>query len=143
MKTITGLEILEILEILGELEWVRCSATRGKADRLERSPFVVWRYKTRDINLESLLIKAVESFRGNVEWEIKFTGKNWLIAPKLLEKFQQERDYKKDVDALKAISIEFPEFCQQANEDVPALAAKIKETTEKIDTFKPLKSCLN
>ncbi|MGK7945789.1 MAG: hypothetical protein AB4058_15105 [Microcystaceae cyanobacterium] len=129
MKTITGLEILEILQQLGELEWVRCGATRGQTHKFDRPPFIAWRYKTRDLNLESLFIQAVESFQGHVEWEIKFTGKNWLIAPKFMEKFQQERGYKQDIAAMKALSVEFPEFCQKANQDVPALATKIKELT--------------
>lgn len=128
MTTITGFEIIDVLKTWGELEWVRCKAADGKDERLSRPPFSVWRYKQRHPELESSIVKAVESFQGNVEWEIKFTGKNWVIAPQRLHEIQEVRGYRTDGEALRALAKEDPEFGKQANYDVPALANKIKET---------------
>jgi hypothetical protein len=130
MTTITGLEIIEFLQTLGELEWARCSAINYNQD-LSNPPFTVWRYKKRAQELESLIVKAVKSFRGNVDWKIEFTGRNWVIAPKRLQQFQDERGYKRDVEALKVLAQEDPEFGRLANYDVPALAEKIKETLKR------------
>lgn len=128
MTTITGFEIIDVLKTWGELEWVRCKAVCGKDERLSRPPFSAWRYKQRHRELESSIVKAVESFQGNVEWSITFTGKNWVIAPKRLQTIQDVRGYRTDGEALRALAKEDPEFGKQANYDVPALADKIKET---------------
>ncbi|MBR8826988.1 MAG: hypothetical protein DSM107014_03620 [Gomphosphaeria aponina SAG 52.96 = DSM 107014] len=127
MKEMTGLEIMEVLQTLGELEWGRCRAVLHTQD-LSDPPLTVWRYKKRNLQLESLIVQAVESFQGNVEWKIEFTGKNWVIAPKKLQEFQEERGYRRDVEALNALAKEEPEFGMKANLDVPVLAEKIKQT---------------
>lgn len=129
MSNLTGTEIIEVLQKLGEMEWGKCNIINGVEKNLYYPPIIVWRFKVRDFNLELLILKAVESFRGNVDWEITKPGRNWVISPQKVREFQEQHNFRIYVQALFAISEQYPEFCKQANEDIPALAGKIREMT--------------
>lgn len=126
MTTITGREVIEILQIFGELAWAKCGDINSQEDNLKYPPVIVWRFKESQPGLELTIKKAVESFKGNVEWEILFTSRNWVIYPKWVREFQEQRGYRVDVEALSALANEEPDFGRKANEDLPGLAKKIK-----------------
>ncbi|MBC6421213.1 MAG: hypothetical protein GDA43_17700 [Hormoscilla sp. SP5CHS1] len=48
------------------MEWVRCGLVNDE-DELSYPPFSAWRYQQCHPELESSIVKAVESFQGNVE----------------------------------------------------------------------------
>jgi hypothetical protein len=127
MTTITGREVMDVMQKFGELAWGKCGGINGIEDNLKYPPVIVWRFKESQPGLELTIKKAVESFKGNVEWEIQFTGRNWVIAPKRVREFQEQRGYRVDVESLSALANEEPDFGREANEDLPGLAEKIKK----------------
>ncbi|MBP0036039.1 MAG: hypothetical protein J7524_23230 [Roseofilum sp. Belize BBD 4] len=129
MNNITGREVIEVLQEIQEIEWGKCNSIEGVEENLYYPPIIVWRFKNSNQTIESLIVKAVESFQGNVDWEITKTRKNWVISPKKIREFQEQKKYRIYTEALSDLSEKNPEFCRQANEDVPALAQKIKEIT--------------
>ena len=74
-------------------------------DQSKHPPMVVWRFKERDEILEATIKKAVESFSGEVDWE---------------------------VDAMRALSAADPDFCEQAKGDVPCLAEHISQVVREV-----------
>lgn len=126
MNYVTGTEVIEVLQELGEIEWAKCNILDKIEENFYYPPLIVWRFKVRDRKVESWIVEAVESFKGNVDWEIKSPGKNWVICPKKVSEFQVKHHYRIYVQALSAFSGEYPSFCQKANEDLPALAQHMK-----------------
>ena len=130
MIPVTGREVLNLLESFGEIEWARWGIVDGKEENLKFPPVVVWRYKKRNENLERLIIDAVSSFNGNVQWEMRLSTRNWIITPKRVLQTMDKRRYKRGPEAIVALANEDPEFGEKANEDLPRLAEHIKGAVE-------------
>ena len=130
MTALTGREVLNLLESFGEIEWARWGTIDGNEENLKFPPVVVWRYKKRDENLERLIVEAVNSFHGNVQWEIRLTTRNWIVTPKRVLQIMDERQYYRGSQAIVALANEAPEFGEKANEDLPRIAAHIKRAVE-------------
>jgi hypothetical protein len=126
--------ILEVLCDLADVEWARAGPAQDWPDQLSQPPLVVWRYKAPDERLEEAIKRAVESFRGEVEWEIYLGGRNWVIAPRRLRQVQVEGGYRVDTEAMAALAHDDPGFCEKANRDVPLLALQIKAMGKDVAT---------
>jgi hypothetical protein len=77
----TGRELIDVLERIAALEWYRYS----KYDSAT-SAAVVWRFDSNQANSEQVL-QVIEVIRSaldavaNIEWSLKYTGRNWVLAP--------------------------------------------------------------
>lgn len=125
-------ELSEVLQFFGEFEWGRGSVIVHGEDDLTFPPFLVWRYKKKVLLLENLIVEAVNSFAGNIDWEIELSGQNWSITPRKAEEFVREHDeFRTDIEAMKAFAGKEPELGKTANQELPKLAAHIKIVVQK------------
>jgi hypothetical protein len=127
MISVTGTEIIDVIRQFGALEWGRWSPlVEGREEKLAQPPVIIWRYKDHNETLERLIEEAVHSFKGNVEWEMRRPGRNWVIAPVHVREFYQQGGFRVDVEAHKALADQDPSFGVNANSDLPRLAEHIR-----------------
>jgi hypothetical protein len=128
--------LMKVLESFDEIEWGRGSIFVENEEDLAFPPFLVWRYKQKNQNLENLIVEAVNSFNGKIEWKIVFSRRNWFISPRKVEEFRQvyKGKYRTDTEARSAFAELEPNFGKMANQEVPLLAEHIKKfVMEKLD----------
>jgi len=93
-------ELLNLIEHLSHgLEWRKFQARRVKVavgdtfqemDRSGYPPFISFRFKNEDSHLVDRLQKAIEGYKGTVEWIMiahereGLPKRNWMICPKVL-----------------------------------------------------------
>ena len=116
---------MDVLRKHGDLDWGRCTGTGLSPQRPRRPPCSVWRYRVRDPRRELAISTAVEGFTGKVDWEIVFTGRNWVVAPTRIRDYQESHGIALDVIALDHIATEDPGLVRDALEDLPRLAAAV------------------
>ena len=140
-KTILGHNIIEILKLFGEIEWAKCSPAIKKVnlfeDAEENPHSSVWRWKNPDPELDELIVEAVNSFQGQIEWSIssreripKLGGRNWVIQPTRKKQFFNEHKDLPLAEIKRLIREEEPEIGILSNQDVPKLAEHIKRYVE-------------
>jgi hypothetical protein len=134
----TGL--IDTIQGFGTIEWGRGGIYLKKDRDLSYPPVVIWRYKDKDDRRDQLIVDAVESFNGNLEWIITFRdreslpGRNWSIMPKPFKEFLNELknnpsliDKSEFISAERAFSRIDPEIGEIANRELPQLAEHIKK----------------
>jgi hypothetical protein len=128
------------LKSFGETEWTRGALVIQNDDDWNYPPVVAWRYKEKDEKREQLIVDAVETFKGNIQWTTTFRdrerlpGRNWSIMPKRFKEFLDElknnRDIIKTTGALSAegaFAVIEPEVGETANREISQLAEHIKK----------------
>ena len=140
-KKVYGDDILRIFESFEELEWAGFRSATEEVNFFEdtkKNPHhTVWRWKNPDPELDQLIVEAVDSFKGRVEWQIrsrermaKLGGTNWIIET-VKERYFLEKYKDLDLDEIKRlIREEEPEIGILSNQDVPKLAEHIKRYVE-------------
>jgi hypothetical protein len=105
-----------------------------KDDHWKLPPSVVWRYKEKDERRDQLIVDAVETFKGSIEWKISFRdrerlpGRNWWIAPKRYRDFLDTiKDDPNIIDGEGAFAAVEPEVGEAANREIPQLAEHIQK----------------
>jgi|SRR6516165_875710 hypothetical protein len=122
------MEILDALAQGGELEWYgRTPPRNATGKRLATPPVVVWRYKKPDEHREGVIQKAVESFKGDVDWVIYLGGRNWVITTRRLKDFLEQNKVRVDVEGMRMLAEQDPAFGQKANRELPKLAEHISQ----------------
>ena len=127
---ISSISIINVIRDFGELGYSRGSVVIEKEEDLKHPPVIVWRYKEPNPKIEQAIVDAVNSFPGSVDWEIRFSGRNWIIAPRRVREFRETRDFRIDVEALRVLADEEPKLGEMANKDIPRLAEHIRKTIE-------------
>lgn len=135
----TGRTVRKVLDLFGKIEWGSTGVIIEHNDDWKYPPVVVWRYKEKDEKRDQLIVDAVESFNGNLQWAVTFRdreslpGRNWWIAPKQFKEFLNE--FKPDPDifisAERAFSKIEPEIGETANRELSDLAEYIKKFVQK------------
>lgn len=122
---ITARDVLAALRKGGAVHWSRISAGQDPLNGLIRAPLVVWRFANPDSRIRERITEFVESLDGNVEWDFDPSGKNWVLAPRLvLDKFAAGDPA--DPDVLFDIAQADQNFCVAADEDLARLVAMIE-----------------
>jgi hypothetical protein len=127
--------IITEIEKFGDVEWYKYGPNINKDDAESNPPVIVWRYKEKDERRDQLIVDAVESFKGSIEWTIVFhdrerlPGRNWWIAPKRYKEFLDGFKHNPDVfiSARGAFAAAEPEVGEIANREIEQLAKHIKE----------------
>jgi hypothetical protein len=119
-----------VLKLFGEIEWGRSGIIITKDEEWNYPPTVVWRYKDRAEIIEKSIVNSVNSFHGNVRWAIIFSGRNWSILPRELERFIEDTEFESGVDAHAVFASQNPEIGLMANKELPQLAEHIKKTVQ-------------
>jgi hypothetical protein len=127
-------DLTDVLQSFAEFEWGKGSVYIEKDNDWQYPPVIVWRYKENDERRDQLIVDAVESFNGSIEWAISFRdrerlpGRNWLITPKRFKEFLIEIKDNPDIfDTKGAFAATEPEIGEAANRKIPQLAEHIKE----------------
>ncbi len=129
-------KFLEVLKDFGETEWGGYSPVLDDGETDPYPPVTIWRYKEKDERRDQLIVNAVESFNGKLQWAICFRdrerlpGRNWSISPKQFEDFNTENTFEYGVDSGAEFARLYPEIGKMANEELPALAEHIKNTVQ-------------
>jgi hypothetical protein len=94
---VTGRELLELIEQLGDLEWARFEARQPTfttrlsttvEDRSTHPPYASFRFKAESSELIQRIQAAVLSYEGPIAWSMSshvrapLPGTNWVIQPK-------------------------------------------------------------
>jgi hypothetical protein len=139
-----GKILYSALKSLGETEWTGGTLVMQKDDDWKCPPVIAWRYKDKDERRDQLIVDAVESFNGNLQWIITFRdreslpGRNWSIMPRRFKEFLNE--LKKNpglidpdlfISSERAFSKIEPEIGEIANQEIPQLAEYIKNYVQK------------
>jgi hypothetical protein len=127
--------LMDVIQIFGEIEWGRGGINVEEDGDWSYPPVVVWRYKEKDERRDQLIVDAVESFNGNIQWTISFRdrerllGRNWSIMPQRFKEFLHEFKFDPDVfiSAERTFSGIEPDVGKAANREIPQLAEHIKK----------------
>jgi hypothetical protein len=112
-------QVLDVLALQGDLEWARCVGGGNPP----RPPFVAWRFKAPDVELERRIAEAVRSYEGPVEWIVRKGDRNWVIEPSAF--WTYAASFRVDVEALQGFGEEFPSETKAALDDAAGLAAHL------------------
>jgi hypothetical protein len=136
--------LLEAMENFDEVEWGKYGPVIDDGGTDPYPPVTVWRYKEKDERRDQLIVDAVKSFNGDIQWEITFRdreslpGRNWSIMPKrfqeFLNNFKENKETIKATGALSAdgaFAVLEPEIGKAANRELPDLAEHIKNYVQK------------
>jgi hypothetical protein len=129
-----GGDLYDVLELLGEIEWTGGGLVIQRDDDWKCPPVVAWRYKDKSERRDQLIMEAVESFNGSIQWTISFRdrerlpGRNWSIMPQKFKEFLREFKFNPDVfiSAERTFSKIEPDVGETANREIPQLAEYIK-----------------
>jgi hypothetical protein len=138
----TGDSLRNVLDFFGKIEWGSTGVIIENDNDWNYPPVVIWRYKYQDERRDQLIVDAVESFQGKVEWKISFRdrretlgGRNWMIMPKQLYGFPENvENIQEFLDSTGALSLDgafailHPEVGLAANQELPQLAEHIRKT---------------
>jgi hypothetical protein len=131
-------KLMEAMKSFDEVEWGKYGPAIDDGETDPYPPVTVWRYKEKDERRDQLIVNAVESFNGNIQWTISFRdreslpGRNWSIAPKRYEEFLNEiKDNPDIINAKEAFAAAEPEVGKAANQEIPDLAEHIKKFVRK------------
>ncbi|HYQ01541.1 MAG TPA: hypothetical protein VER96_22865 [Polyangiaceae bacterium] len=113
--------VLDVLVALDELEWARCVG----GDEPLRPPYVAWRFKIPDKDVEMRIVDAVNTYNGPTEWTISKGRRNWVIGPLAFEKFA--KDFRVDVEASRQFGRKFPSETRKALSDASVLAGHLRK----------------
>lgn len=121
MKT-TGAELIDILERIAVLEWYGYSRYE-RGGKKPTSAGVVWRFDSNRTNNEQV-IQIIEMIRSalidaaNIEWGLKYTGRNWVLAPTKIFQLEESGEFKNDGEVDSYIVKNDPDFFTKAHEDL-------------------------
>ena len=130
--------IYQVIKSFGDLEWGGFGPDLNSEfanENSQKTPHnTVWRWKNPDPQLDKLIVDAVDSFEGEIEWIIRFRdrksslgGRNWIIEPKRKQEFY-DKHQSLDYHALtKLIMVKEPGIGISSNKDVPKLAKHIQK----------------
>lgn len=140
---VQGRELLDFIEQLGELEWARFESRyptikiKGgqpiTENRSNRPPYTSFRFVHEDADVLERLKKAVESYRGDIEWTMEGHQRasfpnttNWVICPKIMA------DIRQPASDLNLTSSQYmvekdPEFGPRAYEDFLKLVENLRK----------------
>jgi hypothetical protein len=135
-----GENLTDVLRSLGKIDWGKSGIIIREDDDWKYPPVIVWRYKDKDERRDQLIVDAVESFNGNLQWITTFRdrerlpGRNWSIMPKRFKEFLNELKNNSGIinemgalDAEGAFAVIDPEVGEIANREIPQLAEHIKK----------------
>jgi hypothetical protein len=114
--------VLRIFERLREVEWAR---SVGSGVEPIAPPLLSWRFKVPDTRIEELIVRAVGAYVGRVQWVVWKGNRNWVIEPEPLAGFA--KDFRVDVEALRAFADRFPSQTLEAVRDAASLAAFLEK----------------
>jgi hypothetical protein len=122
--------LTDALQSFGEFEWGKGGIAIREDEDWNCPPSVVWRYKDRVEKIEKSIVKAVNSFQGNVNWTIVFSGRNWFITPRKYQRFLEDTEFEPGVNPRAVFASQNPEIGLMANKELPQLAEHIKKTVQ-------------
>lgn len=127
----TGRELIDVLERIASLEWYRYS----KYDSAT-SAGVVWRFDSNRTNSEQAIqiIEAIQSALdavANIEWSLKYTGRNWVLAPIKVIQLEESGRFRTDGEVNNHIAQEEPDFFIKAHVDLVEIAKAVAFGTQK------------
>ena len=133
--------IYQAIKSFGELEWGGFSPSLDSEfdneDAQKIPHYTIWRWKNPNPQLDKLIIEAVNSFEGDIEWTIRFRdrksslgGRNWVIEPQKKQEFYNKHQSLDYHSLTKLITEKEPEIGILSNKDVPKLAKHIKQYVE-------------
>jgi len=120
----TGREVVDILEKAGALEWFRYTKVIDNT----QIPVTVWRFKSSDTfdEAEQLIIRALrqalDHLSGNTSWSLVFSGRNWVLAPKVLRDLEDSGQFRTDGEVIEYLRRTNPSLGQTASSDLVAIA---------------------
>ncbi|MBL0319003.1 MAG: hypothetical protein IPP74_06915 [Alphaproteobacteria bacterium] len=137
--------LIKIISRFGQLSWSHGGGfvTEEKERHPERNydsypRHFSWRFKKPNQMIDQAIVEAVESYKGSVEWHIKYRvkalgGINWCILPKRVDEYAREgKKYAPEGLNERLASSEYyiakyePEWGKLANTDIPNLAKHIE-----------------
>jgi hypothetical protein len=128
-----GRNLTDVLRLLGEIDWGKGGIIMRNDDDWKLPPVVVWRYKDKDERRDQLIVEAVKTFNGSIEWTISFRdreklpGRNWWIEPRRFTEFMDTiKDNPNIIDGEGAFAAVEPEVGEIANQEISQLAEYIK-----------------
>lgn len=140
-----GRELLDFIEKLGELEWVKFESrypsftikgVRASEDRSKYPPYTSFRFAHEKPEIIDGLRRAIDSYRGKVEWVMEghqrdsFPGtKNWVICTKKMANLRQAA-LESNLPVGRYMAIHTPDFGPVAYEDLLALTSHVRENLE-------------
>ena len=138
-----GRSIRNVLDSFGEIDWGRNGIIIREDEDWKYPPVVVWRYKEKDEKRDQLIVDAVETFNGEIQWTTTFRdreslpGRNWSIMPKRFKEFLDDLKNNREIikatgvlSAEGAFAVIEPEVGKAANKELPELAEHIKRTVQ-------------
>jgi hypothetical protein len=121
----TGRELIDVLERIAALEWYRYP----KYDSAT-SASVVWRFDSNQTKSEQI-VQIIEEIRSalnvvvNNEWSLKYTGRNWVLAPVKVVQLEESGRFRTDGEVNSHIAQEEPDFFTKAHVDLVEIASAV------------------
>jgi hypothetical protein len=131
--------LFSVLAAIGPLEWSRAGPALDEPNQDHFPPECMWRFAGSDGSLEAAVGAAVESFEGNVDWEVLPAGRNWLLLPKRLRGFRDAHQGMRLQDARDTLARDHPDFGRAANADIDELGQHIQARLIEKELSGPLK----
>lgn len=133
-----SITIGSVLSKYCRLEWCKGGYSAELIERFGQPRFparLLWRYSEPSSKLAGevteIIIQTVLAFNGNVNWQVEFSGRNWILAPKDFLSFWLKSDSLREVEVLEEFVKQYPGFSIKAENDVPVLLAEIDENLRK------------
>jgi hypothetical protein len=123
---ITGREFIDELEKNAALEWYRYPRSEIEVGG-SASAVVVWRFDTNQTSNERIIqinavIRSALDTVTNFEWDLKYTGRNWMLAPVKFLKLEESGRFRNDGEVRSYIAQEEPDFFTKAHADLLEIA---------------------
>jgi hypothetical protein len=131
--TSPAVELIERVRSVTDLEFFRVPAEPGRSEL----PLLIWRYAKKEgaVTLIPQISAIIESAiqHQRVEWQFRYSGRNWVLAPKRFHELEESGRFRQYPEILRHLESTDPDLTRLSNIDLAEIvknaATALRELT--------------
>lgn len=118
-------ELMDAIRAVVDLDFFRMPAESSASEL----PLLVWRYAKEKgaeqliAEINSIIESAIQRWR--VEWQFRYSGRNWVLAPKRFLELEDSGRFRLYPEILRHLETVDPDLTRRANADLAEIVGKV------------------
>jgi hypothetical protein len=120
-----AIELIDAIRSIVDLEFFRVSSEPSTSEL----PLLVWRYAKKEgterlvAEINSIIERAIQ--RQRVEWELRYRGRNWVLASRRFHELEDAGSFRLFPQILRHLESVDPDLARLSNIDLVEIADKV------------------
>lgn len=118
-------ELIDAIRSVTDLEFFRMPTEPSTSEL----PLLVWRYSKKEgteqliAEINAIIESAIQQQR--VEWQFRYSGRNWVLAPKRFHELEDAGTFRLYQEILRHLESVEPDLTRLSNIDLTEIARKV------------------